>query len=157
MSDSCARGQRADASGPAVAATLQERAFTVIAAEIVPDEQPAIEQAIRRVAGGADLVITTGGTGIAERDVTPEATRAVCSRLVEGIAERMRSEGARSTPLAVLSRAVCGICGRALVLNLPGSPRAAAESLATVLDLLPHALDLLRGKTEHPLGNSRKS
>jgi len=81
--------------------------------------------------------------------VTPEATKAVCERLVEGIAERMRSEGARSTPLAALSRAICGIRGTTLVLNLPGSPRAATESLAAVADLLPHALELLRGHTEH--------
>ncbi len=117
--------------------------------EIVADEQAAIETALRRLAASAHLVVTTGGTGIAIRDVTPEATRAVCTRLVEGISERMRSEGAKKTPLAALSRGVCGICGTSLILNLPGSPRAAVESLQAVIELLPHALDLLQGKTSH--------
>lgn len=149
VSDSAARRLRSDASGPAVAAALKEKGLEVVASEIVADEQPAIEQAILRLASQADLVVTTGGTGVAERDVTPEATRAVCDRLVEGVAERMRFEGARSTPLAALSRGVCGIRGRSLVLNLPGNPRAATESLAAVIDLLSHALDLLRGNTAH--------
>jgi molybdenum cofactor synthesis domain-containing protein len=149
VSDSVAIGSRMDASGPAVAAALEQAGFTVAAREIVPDERPVIEAAIRRLAGKAELVVTTGGTGIAERDVTPEATRAVCERLVEGVAERMRSEGLRKTPLAVLSRGVCGLCGKSLVLNVPGSPAAATESLAAVLGILPHALELLRGKTEH--------
>jgi molybdenum cofactor synthesis domain-containing protein len=116
---------------------------------VVGDEQSAIQEAISELASRAQLVVTTGGTGIAERDVTPEATRAVCSRLVEGVAERMRAVGAQSTSLAALSRGVCGICGRALVLNLPGSPQAATESLGAVLELLPHALDLLAGRTSH--------
>ena len=149
VSDSAARRLRDDASGPAVAAALREKGVAVIATEIVPDEQPAIEQAIVRLVSQADLVVTTGGTGVAERDVTPEATRAVCHRLVEGVAERMRSQGARTTPLAALSRGVCGIRDKTLVLNLPGNPRAATESLAAVIDLLPHALDLLRGNTAH--------
>lgn len=149
VSDSVALGSRVDASGPAVAAALEQAGFTVAAREIVPDERAVIEAALRRLAEKAELVVTTGGTGIAERDVTPEATRAVCERLVEGLAERMRSEGARKTPMAALSRGVCGICGRSLVLNLPGSPAAATESLAAVIGLLPHALELLRGKTEH--------
>lgn len=122
--------------------------------EIVADEQPAIEAAIQRLAASAQLVVTTGGTGIAIRDVTPEATRAVCTRLVEGIAERMRSEGAKKTPLAALSRGVCGICGTSLILNLPGSPKAAVESLQAVIELLPHALDLLQGKTSHTNENA---
>jgi molybdopterin adenylyltransferase len=132
-----------------VRAQLEKFGFQVAAAEVVPDEQPEIQQAITRLANSSDLVVTTGGTGIGARDVTPEATRAVCDRMVEGVAERMRVEGARSTPLAALSRAVCGIRGKTLVLNLPGSPRAATESLAAVAELLPHALELLRGKTEH--------
>ena len=144
-----ALGSRVDASGPAVVAALESAGFVVAAREIVPDERPVIEAAIRRLAAKAELVVTTGGTGIAARDVTPEATRAVCERLVEGVGERMRSEGARQTPLAALGRGVCGICGKALVLNLPGSPAAATESLAAVLDILPHAMELLRGKTEH--------
>lgn len=149
VSDSVALGSRVDASGPAVAAALEQAGFTVAAREIMPDERPVIEAALKRLAAKVELVVTTGGTGVAERDVTPEATRAVCQRLVEGVAERMRSEGARKTPLAALSRGVCGVCGRALVLNLPGSPAAATDSLAAVLEILPHTLELLRGKTEH--------
>ncbi len=149
VSDSASAGSRADLSGPAVKELLQQNHFVVGTREIVPDEQVAIEAAILRLAASAALVITTGGTGIAARDVTPEATRAVCSRLVEGLAERMRSEGAKKTPLAALSRGVCGICGTSLIINLPGSPKAAVESLQAVIGLLPHALELLQGKTSH--------
>ncbi len=149
VSDSCARGERADLSGPAVQAELEKHHFQVVARRVVADDQSLIQQAIARLATLAQLVVTTGGTGIAERDVTPEATRAVCNRLVEGVAERMRAVGAQKTPLSALSRGVCGICGSALVLNVPGSPRAATESLSAVVDLLPHALELLSGKTAH--------
>ena len=149
VSDSCSRGERADLSGPAVAAFLQKQNFQVIATEIVPDEQPAIENALVKLSTKVQLVVTTGGTGIAARDVTPEATRAVCDRLVEGIAELMRSEGVKKTRFAALSRAVCGARGQSLILNLPGSPKGAVESLEAVIALLPHALQLLSGKTEH--------
>ena len=149
VSDSVAIGSRVDASGPAVAAALEAAGFTVAAREIVPDERPVIEAAIRRLAEKGQLVVTTGGTGIAERDVTPEATRAVCDRLVAGVSERMRSQGASKTPLAALSRGVCGVRGKTLVLNVPGSPAAATESRAAVIEILPHALELLRGKTKH--------
>jgi len=149
VSDSSARGERADLSGPAVAEILKRKKFTVVATEIVADDQENIQQAIVRLAAKARLVATTGGTGIAERDVTPEATRAVCTRILEGIAERMRFEGSKKTPMAALSRAICGVLGRSLVLNLPGSPRGAVESLESVIDLLPHALELLAGNTRH--------
>lgn len=150
VSDSAAQGTRADASGPAVAAALKQKGFSVVAARIVADERSAIEPALIEMCAVARLVVTTGGTGLAARDVTPEATRAVCDRLVEGLAERMRSQGTRSTPFAALSRGVCGIRARSLVVNLPGSPKGATQSLAAVMDLLPHALEVLDGKTDHP-------
>jgi molybdopterin adenylyltransferase len=149
VSDSSARGERADLSGLAVAEILTKNGFSVVVTQIVPDDQAAIQQAIVALALKARLVVTTGGTGIAERDVTPEATRAVCTRLLEGVAERMRFEGSRKTPMAALSRAICGIRGKSVILNLPGSPHGAAESLEAVIDLMPHVIELLSGKTKH--------
>ncbi|HEY1271609.1 MAG TPA: MogA/MoaB family molybdenum cofactor biosynthesis protein [Terriglobales bacterium] len=149
VSDSSARGERADASGPAVADLLSRKNFHVVATQIVPDDRIHIEDAFMRLTEKARLVVSTGGTGIAERDVTPEATRSICERLVDGIPERMRSEGSKKTPLAALSRGVCGVRGHSLILNLPGSPKGAVESLEAVIDLLPHALELLAGHTQH--------
>ncbi len=149
VSDSSARGERADISGPATADLLLQNGFEVAHQEIVPDDQAAIESALIRLSEQAQLVVTTGGTGIAARDVTPEATRAVCSKLIDGIPERMRAAGAAQTPFAMLSRAACGVRGRSLILNLPGSPSGAVESLRAVLHILPHAIDLLAGKTGH--------
>jgi len=156
VSDSCARGEQRDASGPAVARELEGHGFTVFQRLTVEDEQSSIEDALRRAADEARLVVTTGGTGIAARDVTPEATRAVCDRLLEGVAELMRSEGRRETPLAALSRGVCGTRGTTVILNVPGSPSGAVSSLRAALPLLPHAIDLLAGKTEHAAGRSGK-
>jgi len=150
VSDSCFRGERADLSGPAVVALLRSHGYTLWAHDVVPDEQPAIAEWLLKACGHAALVVTTGGTGLASRDVTPEATRQVCDRLVDGIAEQMRAEGLKQTPYAPLSRALCGTLGTSLILNLPGSPRGAVASLETVLPVLEHALALLSGsQTEH--------
>jgi len=149
VSDSCARGEREDLSGPAVAQTLQRLHFSVAAREVVPDDAIQIQNLLIRLAREVQFIVTTGGTGIAVRDVTPEATAAVCERLLDGVAEQMRSEGAKKTPFAALSRGVCGVRGRALILNLPGSPAGAVESLEAVAALIPHAMELLSGKTEH--------
>jgi molybdopterin adenylyltransferase len=149
VSDSCARGERNDLSGPAVVKALQQHHFAIIETRVVPDEHAAIMKAIVELSRKARLVVTTGGTGISTRDVTPEATRTVCGRMLDGIAERMRREGEKKTPFAVLSRGVCGICAASVVLNLPGSPTGAVESLEAVIDVLPHAIQILAGKTEH--------
>ena len=149
VSDSVARGNREDLSGPAAAGLLRQKGFAIKEQRVIADEQPAIEAALTELAGLVQLVVTTGGTGIAERDVTPEATRAVCSRLIEGIPEKIRAAGLAKTRYAVLSRGLCGVRGRTLILNLPGSPQGAVESLEAVIDILPHVLDLLAGKTGH--------
>jgi molybdenum cofactor synthesis domain-containing protein len=149
VSDSASRGERQDLSGPAVAELLRRHGFEVIRQEIVSDDQPGVESALIRLCEMVPLVVTTGGTGISARDITPEATRAVSSRFIEGIPEKMRADGLAKTPFAVLSRAVCGIRGGSLILNLPGSPGGAQESLLSVINLLPHVLDLLAGKTGH--------
>jgi molybdopterin adenylyltransferase len=149
VSDSCARGERNDLSGPAVARTLQEHHFAIIETRVVADDHGGIQKAIVELARKARLVVTTGGTGISARDLTPEATRSVCGRMLEGVAERMRREGEKRTPFALLSRGVCGVCGTSLVLNLPGSPSGAVEALQSVIDVLPHAIQILAGRTEH--------
>ena len=149
ISDSCSRGERADLSGPAVAAALSQHNFQVISRTVVPDDQPTIQKTLLELSAKARLVVTTGGTGIAPRDVTPEATRAVCDKLLDGVAERMRLEGAKKTRFAALSRGLCGVRGTSLILNLPGSPSGAVESLQAVIELLPHALALVEGNTRH--------
>lgn len=149
VSDSVVRGERQDVSGPSVAALLKENGYVIAATQSVADEREAISAALIALANLAQLVVTAGGTGLSPRDITPEATLAVCDRQVPGMVEKMRALGAKQTELAYLSRAVCGTRGQTLILNLPGSPQGATDSLRAVLGLLPHALELLRGHTEH--------
>ena len=149
VSDSCASGERNDVSGPAVAQVLERNQFSVIETRVVADEHGSIMKAIVELSRKARLVVTTGGTGISARDVTPEATRTVCGRMLDGISERMRREGEKKTPFALLSRGVCGVFASSIVLNLPGSPNGAVESLESVIEVLPHAIQILAGKTEH--------
>jgi molybdopterin adenylyltransferase len=148
VSDRSFRGERPDSAGPAVEAALEAAGFVIAGRGLVPDEQPQIEAALRAAAdeGKAELIVTTGGTGFAPRDVTPEATLAVCERLTPGIPEAMRAASAAITNRAMLSRAQAGIRGGSLIINLPGSPKAARENLEAVLPALPHGLEMLSGR-----------
>ncbi len=145
ISDSAARGEREDQSGPVVVAELEKLGGEVVATEILADDREAIAERLRAHADGGqvNLIFTTGGTGFAPRDNTPEATRAVIEREAPGLAELMRLKSLDSTPLAPLSRAVCGIRGQTLIINLPGSPRGARENFAAIRSTLPHAVGLL--------------
>lgn len=149
ISDSCHQGTREDLSGPRLQQSLRDAGFEITFTKIVPDDAALIASTLREAAVRALFVVTTGGTGISARDVTPEATRSICDRLLDGVAELMRAEGSKQTPFAALSRGVCGTVGNSLVLNLPGSPKGAESSLKSVLHLVPHAVELLAGKTEH--------
>jgi len=151
ISDGAWHGKRVDTSGPAVAARLEAAGFTVAERKIIPDEQREIATELREIADQhrAAVIFTTGGTGIAPRDVTPEATRDVIDREIPGFGELMRSRGMASSRFAPLSRALAGSRGSVLIVNLPGSPRGATESLDAILELVPHVLDLLNGKTAH--------
>lgn len=147
VSDRSYRGERPDGGGPLVASMLEEAGYRVIARRLVPDERNEIEAALRELCDSLDaaLVVTTGGTGFAPRDVTPEATAAVCERMAPGIGEAMRRASLAVTPRAMLSRAAAGIRGGSLIVNLPGSPKAARENLEAVLPALRHGLEMLRG------------
>lgn len=147
VSDRSFRGERPDGGGPLVASLLEQAGYEVTHTRIVPDEQPQIESALCQLSDqcGVSLIVTTGGTGFSPRDVTPEATLAVCQRLTPGIPEAMRSASMRITPRGMLSRAQAGIRGRTLIINLPGSPKAARENLEAVLPALSHGLEMLTG------------
>ena len=148
VSDRSYRGERPDGSGPVVREMLEHAGYQVVRMEVVPDEQGEIEALLRELADQGDiaLTVTTGGTGFSPRDVTPEATAAVCQRMTPGIAEAMRLASLRITPRAMLSRATAGIRGRTLIVNLPGSPKAARENLEAVLPALAHGLEMLSGR-----------
>ncbi len=150
LSDQGAAGLRADTSGPAIRARLAELGIPVVAHAIQSDDADGISARLRQwVDEGIGLIVTTGGTGFGPRDHTPEATRRVIEREAPGLAELMRAEGLRQTPMAALSRGVCGIAGRTLIVNLPGSERGARENLDALAPVLPHALQLIGGDTEH--------
>lgn len=148
VSDRSFRGERPDTGGPLVAEMLRTAGYEIVRTEIVPDEQPEIEAALKAIAdsGQVQLLVTTGGTGFAPRDVTPEATLAVCDRLTPGIPEAMRYASMQVTNRAMLSRAQAGIRKGTLIINLPGSPKAAKENLEAVLPALAHGLEMLSGR-----------
>ncbi len=153
-SDKSSRGEREDLSGPAIRAMVQEAGGTVLRYLVLPDEAELLTETLRAWAdaGDLDVLFTTGGTGLSPRDVTPEATLAVLHREVPGIAEALRVESLKKTPMAMLSRAVAGVRGRTLIINLPGSPKAVRECLEVLSPVLPHALETLRTSVEdHPV------
>ncbi|MGA2184600.1 MAG: MogA/MoaB family molybdenum cofactor biosynthesis protein [Bryobacteraceae bacterium] len=151
ISDSVARGAREDRSGPALRQRAEQLGWQVAEIEVVEDDRESIARLLADLSDrrSVSLILTTGGTGIAQRDVTPEATRTVVEREIPGLAELMRAEGRRFTPRAVLSRGIAGTRGRTLIVNLPGSPKGAVESFDAVAELAPHIIDLLEGRTEH--------
>ena len=144
LSDKGSRGERTDESGPAISEALR-RIGEVRFYDILPDERDLIKERLLFYAGKVDLILTTGGTGLSPRDVTPEATLDVIEREIPGIAETMRAEGLKKTRKAMLSRAVAGVRGQTLIINLPGSPKAVRENLAVIIDALPHAIDKIKG------------
>ena len=147
ISDMCSRGKRADTSGQTIEEMLPEDTFEVCDKIIIPDDYETITKVLRRFSDeqNVEVVLTTGGTGLGQRDVTPEATTAVCDRRVPGIAEIIRSESYKKTPNAVLSRGVSAMRDKTLIINLPGSPKAVRECMEIILEILPHAVDMMRG------------
>ncbi|MBI3895272.1 MAG: MogA/MoaB family molybdenum cofactor biosynthesis protein [Acidobacteria bacterium] len=151
VSDSVFAGQRIDRSGPAVAEFLRQNGWTTVENRIVADDLAVIAATLRELCShGVAVVFTVGGTGLSSRDVTPEATRKVITREIPGLTEQMRREGFRSAPTAILSRSVAGLSGSSLIINLPGNPQGAVDSLKAIFPVLPHAVDLVAGKTDHP-------
>ena len=155
ISDSSFRGEREDLSGPNVRAVLERLGWTV-QCEIAPDDVAFIQRRLTEVCDRdqVDAIFTTGGTGVAPRDVTPEATRGVIEREIPGLGEWMRAAGREKTKYSILSRGVSGIRGRTLIINLPGSPKGATESLNAIVAVIPHTIDLIQGRTEHATGET---
>jgi molybdenum cofactor synthesis domain-containing protein len=151
LSDSCFRGDRIDTSGPAIEDLLSPFSPEIVEKAIIPDDLATIESTLMGwvQSGRFDLIITTGGTGVGPRDVTPEATRTVIDKEIPGLAEFMRSEGLKHTPMAVIGRGLAGIAGETLIINLPGSEQAVRENLGVVLPVLQHILNLISGETDH--------
>lgn len=147
LSDKGSKGEREDLSGPAISAMLKGIGAEVKHYEILPDEKEMIKEKLLEYSLKVDLILTTGGTGLSPRDVTPDATLEVIDREVPGIAEAMRSEGQKKTSRSMLSRAVAGIKGQTLIINLPGSPRAVQENLEVIIDVIPHAVEKIKGDT----------
>ena len=147
ISDSVSSGKSEDRSGPAVIARCKELGWQIVSSHVLPDDHAIIETQLKKIADAndADVILTTGGTGVGPRDVTPEATIAVVERLIPGFGEHMRLEGAKKTPRAILSRAVAGIRATTIIINLPGSPRGAVESLDAIAEFLPHTVSILHG------------
>lgn len=158
VSDSAFAGTKKDLSGPTLIGRCKELNWQIVHAEIIPDEEEKIAEVLWRFADDLEvsLILTTGGTGVSPRDVTPEATRAVLDREIPGIAELMRAKGQEQTKFSVLSRAVVGSRGRSLIVNLPGSPMGALYSLGLIEHLIPHVVDLLAGRTEHVTDKARE-
>jgi len=147
LSDKGSRGEREDLSGPAIGEMLKDIGAEVKHYEILPDEKEMIKERLAEYSRKVDLILTTGGTGLSPRDVTPDATREVSEKEIPGIAEAMRSEGLKTTSRSMLSRAVAGVKGRTLIINLPGSPKAVRENLRVILDVIPHAIEKIKGDT----------
>ena len=147
ISDSVSSGKSEDRSGPAVVTRCKELGWQIVSSHVLPDDRATIENLLKKTADANDaaVILTTGGTGVGPRDVTPEATIAIVERLIPGFGEHMRLEGSKKTPRAILSRAVAGIRATTIIINLPGSPRGAVESLDAIAEFLPHAVSILHG------------